>query len=498
MIRLDAEKIDELRNRLTGKIILPGDEAYDDARTVWNAAIDRRPAAIVRCSTTSDVVHAVNFARKSGIPLAVRGGGHNIAGSALCDGGLVIDLSRMKAASVDPVARLASIEGGATLADLDAATQAHGLATPVGINSTTGIAGLTLGGGFGWLSRKHGMTIDNLESAEVVTAAGEVVRASAVEHPDLFWAVRGGGGNFGVVTRFEFRLHPVGPRLLSGMIVYTLTEARSVLRRWRDFAEEAPDDLAVWAILRQAPPLPFLPESVHGKEVVVLALFYAGDPTQGETLIEPLRAFGAPVGEHVGTQPYTTWQQAFDPLLAAGARNYWKSHNLAKLDDGLFDTLITHLGRLPSPQCEVLLATLGGAASRPAPDSAAYPHRDVRFVMNVHARWEDPVDDGRCRTWARDLFDAATPFATGGVYVNFLTQEEGERVRAAYGPNYDRLAGVKRMYDPDNIFSTNQNIVPAGNGIRHRAEVHDSDKGRGESRVDDPLEGTSMARKERS
>ena len=259
---------------------------------------------------------------------------------------LVIDLSQMKAASVDPAARRVTIEGGATLADLDAATQAHGLATPVGINSTTGVAGLTLGGGFGWLSRKYGMTVDNLESAEVVTAAGEVVRASATEHPDLFWALRGGGGNFGVVTRFEFRLHPVGPDVLSGLIVYPISEAKSVLQQYRDFIAKAPEELSVWTVLRQAPPLPFLPERVHGKEIIALALIYAGDPKQGEPLIEPLRKFGTPLGEHVGVQPYVAWQQAFDPLLTAGARNYWKSHNFSTLEDGLFDVVIEYIGKL--------------------------------------------------------------------------------------------------------------------------------------------------------
>jgi FAD/FMN-containing dehydrogenase len=271
-----------LKRNVTGEIVLPEDSAYDAARSIWNAMIDKRPALIVRCASTSDVVNAVNFARKSGLPLAIRGGGHNIAGNALCDGGIVIDLSSMKAAKVDPRARRITIEAGALLADMDAATQAHGLATPLGINSTTGVAGLTLGGGFGWLSRKYGMTIDNLESAEVVTAAGEVVRASATEHPDLFWALRGGSGNFGVVTRFEFRLHPVGPNVLSGLIVYPFSQAKSVLQQYRKFTAQAPDELAVWAVLRQAPPLPFLPPEIHGKEVVVLAICYAGDPAEGE------------------------------------------------------------------------------------------------------------------------------------------------------------------------------------------------------------------------
>jgi FAD/FMN-containing dehydrogenase len=373
----------------------------------------------------------------------------------------VIDLSKMKAARMDPAGRRVTIEGGATLADLDAATQAHGLATPLGINSTTGVAGLTLGGGFGWLSRKYGMTVDNLESAEVVTAAGQVVRASAKENPDLFWALRGGGGNFGVVTRFEFRLHPVGPGVLSGLIVYPLSEAKSVLQQYREFMARAPEELTVWNVLRKAPPLPFLPEKFHGKDMIALAVIYAGDPKQGGPLIEPLRKFGTPWGEHVGVQPYVDWQKTFDPLLTPGARNYWKSLNFSALADGLFDVVVAHAGKLPSSQCELFFGAIGGATMRPAPDSAAYPHRDARFVMNFHGRWEDPADDERCIGWAREFFDAAAPFASAGVYVNFLTADEGDRVRAAYGSNYDRLARVKRKYDPNNLFHMNWNIKPA-------------------------------------
>jgi FAD/FMN-containing dehydrogenase len=367
----------------------------------------------------------------------------------------------MKAASVDARARRITIEAGATLADLDAATQAYGLATPVGINSTTGLAGLTLGGGFGWLSRKYGMTVDNLESAEVVTAAGAVVRANATEHPDLFWALRGGGGNFGVVTSFELRLHPVGPNVTSGLIVYPLSEGKSVLRRYRDFMATAPDELSVWAILRLAPPLPFLPSEVHGKGIVALAMLYAGDPERGAPLIEPLRKLGTVVGEHVAVQPYSAWQQALDPLLAAGARNYWKSHNFSRLEDGLFDVVLEYIGRQPSPQCEIFIGALGGATRRPSVDSTAYPHRDVEFVINVHSRWENIADDARCTAWARDFFSASAPFANGGVYVNFMTGDEGARLGAAYGPNYDRLARVKRQYDPGNLFRANQNIKPS-------------------------------------
>ena len=460
-MKLQSTKIDAFKGKFRGEVVSPGDEAYDDARKIWNAMIDKHPALIVRCTTTSDVVLAVNFARDNGLLLAVRGGGHNIAGSAMCDDGIVIDLSQMKAASVDAASRRVTIEGGATLADLDASTQAHGLATPLGINSTTGIGGLTLGGGFGWLSRKHGMTIDNLESAEVVTAAGEVVRASNTEHPDLFWALRGGSGNFGVVTHFEFRLHPVGPDVLSGLIVYPISAAKSVLHQYREFLAQAPDALSVWAVLRQAPPLPFLPEEVHGTGMIALALLYADDPKLGEPLIDPLRKFGTPLGEHVGVQPYTAWQQAFDPLLTPGARNYWKSHNFSTLQDGLFDAVIESIENLPSPQCEIFFGAIGGATTRPAPESAAYAHRDAQFVMNVHGRWQEQADDERCIGWAREFFKASAPFASGGVYVNFLTADEGDRVRSAYGPNYDRLAQVKRTYDPNNLFRMNQNIQPA-------------------------------------
>ena len=461
MKNLQTAQIDALKKGIQGTVILAGDADYDTARQVWNAMVDKHPAAIVRCATTLDVVHAVNFARAHQVPLAVRGGGHNIAGSALCEGGVVIDLSQMKAVQVDAGARRASVEGGATLADFDAAAQAYGLATPLGINSTTGVAGLTLGGGFGWLSRKYGMTVDNLESAQVVTAAGEVLRASATQNPDLFWALRGGSGNFGVVTHFEFRLHPVGPEVLAGLIVYPFSEAKAVLKHYRAFMDQAPDDLSVWTVLRRAPPLPFLPESVHGQEVVVLALLYTGEPAQGEALVKPLHGFGTPVGTHVGAMPYVNWQQAFDPLLTPGARNYWKSHNFTTLEDGLFDAAIEYAGKLPSPQCEIFFGAIGGATTRPAPDATAYAHRDARFVMNVHGRWDDPAIDAEGIRWARDYFKASAPFASAGVYVNFLTADEGERVKAAYGPNYDRLARIKRQYDPANLFSINQNIVPA-------------------------------------
>jgi FAD/FMN-containing dehydrogenase len=453
--------IDALSSRISGGLLGRGDKGYDDARKVWNATVDHRPALIARCLNDADVQAAVRFAAAERMRLSVRGGGHHIAGNAVVEGGLMIDLSGWRTVAVDAAQRTARVAPGALLADFDREAQAHGLATPLGINSTTGVAGLTLGGGFGWLSRKYGMSIDNLESAEVVTAAGEVLHASATEHPDLFWALRGGSGNFGVVTRFEFRLHPVGPNLLAGLIVFPIAEAKRVLQQYREFMDQAPDELSVWVVLRKAPPLPFLPESVHGQEVIVLALLYTGDPAQGKTLVEPLYRFGTPAGTHVDVMPYVAWQKAFDPLLTPGARNYWKSHNFSELKDGLFDAVIDYIAKLPSPQCEIFFGAIGGATTEPAPEAAAYAHRDARFVMNVHGRWDDPADDARCMGWARDFFKASAPFASGGVYVNFLTDDESDRVKAAYGQNYDRLAQIKRQYDPANLFSTNQNIRPA-------------------------------------
>jgi FAD/FMN-containing dehydrogenase len=370
----------------------------------------------------------------------------------------MIDFSNMKNVRVDAGKRRASAEPGATLADLDAATQKHGLATPVGINSTTGVAGLTLGGGFGWLTRKHGMTVDNLVSLDVVTADGRKLRANDKDNADLFWALRGGGGNFGVVTEFEFALHPVGPEILAGLIVFPFAQAKQVLTRYRQFAGTAPEELNVWVVLRQAPPLPFLPQNVHGKEVVVLPVFYSGAASAGQKLIEDLRALGDVLGEHVGVQPYCEWQKAFDPLLTRGARNYWKSHNFTELSDGALNAIIEYAGKLPSPQCEIFIGHIAGAANRVAPDAMAYAHRDARFVLNVHGRWDSPAEDARCIEWARAFFRASAPYASAGAYVNFMTEEESGRVAAAYGSNFTRLVEIKKRYDSENVFHHNQNI----------------------------------------
>ena len=462
MNSITNDVIEELQAALRGQVILPEDADYEEARSLWNAMIDKRPGVIARCSGTADVMQAVQLANDRDLLLSIRSGGHNIAGSALCEGGLTIDLSGMNSVHIDPHARRAYVEPGATLGDFDHEAQAFGLATSLGINSTTGVAGLTLGGGFGWLTRKYGMTVDNLMSVEIVTADGQRLWANAEQNADLFWAVCGGGGNFGVVTLFDFKLHPVGPEVLSGLIVYPYDDAKSLLNQYRDYVKTIPDELSVWVVLRKAPPLPFLPPEVHGTDVVIFAFMYAGDTEEGERLIDPVRHFGNPVGEHVGVNPFTGWQQAFDPLLTPGARNYWKSHNFAELSDGAIDTVIEYAGMIPSPQCEIFIALMGGEANRVATEATAYAHRDVNFVLNVHGRWTEADEDEKCISWSRDFFDAATPYAMGGVYVNFMTEEEIDRIGSAYGPNYDRLAQIKQKYDPGNLFKMNQNIKPLG------------------------------------
>jgi FAD/FMN-containing dehydrogenase len=455
-----AADLNELKTRLRGALLQPDDAHYDAARSIWNGMIDRRPAAIARALGVADVMACVDYARHSGVALSVRGGGHNIAGNAVCDDGLMLDLSLMKAVRIDPHAGRAYVEPGATLHDFDHEAQAFGLATPLGINSTTGVAGLTLGGGFGWLSRLHGLSVDNLLGVDVVTADGQLLHADTQSNPDLFWALRGGGGNFGVVTNFIFALHPVGPQVLTGLMVFPHAQAVPVLRQYRDFVDRMPNSLSVWAVLRHAPPLPFLAPEHHGANVVVLALFYPGDSEDGQRLIAPLRSLGQLLGEHIGVMPYTDWQQVFDPLLTPGARNYWKSHNFNQLSDAAIDTVVRYAGALPSPQSEIFLGLLGGQANRPTVDATAYPHRNILFAMNVHARWNTAAEDDECIRWSREFFDAAAPFASGSVYVNFLTAEETSRIDAAYGPNYRRLVDAKNRYDPQNLFHQNQNIKP--------------------------------------
>jgi FAD/FMN-containing dehydrogenase len=459
---LAPETVAALRGKLRGAVALPGEDGYEAARSIWNAMIDRHPGFVVRCLGAADVINAVKLARDERLLLAVRSGGHNIGGSAVCDGGLLIDLSLMKSVRVDPASRRARVEPGATLADFDKEAQAFALATPLGINSTTGVAGLTLGGGFGWTTRKFGLTIDNLISADVVTADAKLMRASEKENPDLFWALRGGGGNFGVVTSFEFKLHPLGPEVLSGLIVHPLEKAGELLPKFCRIAKEAPDELTIWAVMRKAPPLPFLPSEWHGKEVLIFAACYSGDLKEGEKAVKALRALGTPIADVISPHPFTGWQAAFDPLLTPGARNYWKSHDFNDLPDAAIKAIVGAVHALPSPECEVFIAHVGGAMARVAADATAWPNRDAHFIMNAHSRWRDQAQDRACVAWARQLFEATQPFASGSVYVNFMPEDEKDRIADAYGANYRRLAEIKRRYDPDNLLRINQNIRPTG------------------------------------
>lgn len=465
-ITVSGATVDALRQSLRGPLCLPGDPGYEEARTIWNAMIDRRPAMVVRALGAADVIQTVRFAADHGAFLAVRGGGHNIAGHAVCEGGLLLDLSLMRSVHVDPSSKRVRVEPGALLADLDKETMAFGCVVPSGINSTTGIAGLTLGGGFGWTTRKLGLTIDSLLSADLVTADGKLLRVNGNENSNLFWAIRGGGGNFGVVTSFFFRMHPMAPAVLSGVVVHPLETAPDFLRDYRRLAAAAADELTAWVVMRKAPPLPFLPQEWHGREVLILALCWCGDLSQGERAVAELRGLGRPIADVVAPQPFTAWQSAFDPMLTPGARNYWKSHDFAELSDDAIDAMVAAVRTLPAPDCEVLIAHLGGAMSRVPPEATAYPQRNPHFLMNVHTRWQKADDDEHCIAWARNLFAATADHAAGSVYVNFMPEDEADRVAMAYGPNYRRLSEIKRHYDPQNLFRLNQNIAPAVHEVR--------------------------------
>jgi FAD/FMN-containing dehydrogenase len=459
-VKETAGTVDDFRETLRGTVLRPDDGGYDEARAIWNAMIDRRPALIAQCAGVVDVIASVNFARERGLELAVKAGGHNAAGNSLCDEGLVIDLSPMKSIRVDPEARTVRVEPGVTLGELDHETQAFGLAVPAGVVSTTGVAGLTLGGGWGWLSRTHGLTIDNLRSVDVVTADGELRHADENENADLFWGVRGGGGNFGVVTSFEYDLQEVGPEVLGGLIVHPFDDAAELLRFHQDFVADAPDELCCYAAIQAAPSVPFVPEEMYGETVVVFAPCYSGPVEDGEEVVEPLREVGTPVADIVQPMPFTAMQSMLDELLAPGLRNYWKTQLVDPLSDEAIDVIVDHGRDLPSPMSQIVLEHLGGAISRVEPDATAYRHRNAAFSFNVFPRWEDPADDEAHIEWARDVYEAITPYATDGVAVNFLSQEGADRVRAAYGNNYERLVELKNEWDPENLFHVNQNVEP--------------------------------------
>jgi FAD/FMN-containing dehydrogenase len=460
-VALDTALVDRFAAGLRGPVITPDRPGYDDARSIWNSMIDRRPALIVRCLGTADVIHAVNFAREHDVRLAVKGGGHNISGLAVADGAVMLDMSLMRGVMVDRTARTAWAQAGCLLGDVDRETQLHGLAAVLGFVSATGIAGLTLGGGFGYLTRRFGWTSDTVHAVEIVTADGRAVRASERQHEDLFWGLRGGGGNFGVATGFEYSLYPVGPEIVGGGIAWRAEAAHEVLEFFRTLTAEAPPEMAVVAALRLAPPAPWLPKEVHGKPIVAIFVCHTGDLTTAERQVAPIKRFGEPAGDVLQRRPYVVQQSLLDAANPKGRRYYWKSEYLPKLDPELLATAIEHAERICSPHSAVILFPLGGALDRLPGDHSAVGNRDARWVINLAASWEKPSDDAANIQWARTAWHDLKRFSTGGTYVNFLTEEEGgERVRAAYGPNLDRLSDLKAKWDPQNLFRLNKNVLP--------------------------------------
>ena len=448
---LEEATVQEFAASLRGALLQPGDAAYDEARIVWNGMIDRHPALIARCAGVADVIAAVRFARTHGLLVSVKGGGHNITGNAVCEGGLMIDLSRLKSVRVDPANRTARAEGGLTWGEFNRETQAFGLATTGGVVSTTGISGLTLGGGLGWLLGKHGLSCDNLLSADIVTAEGEFLTVSADQHPDLFWGLRGGGGNFGVVTSFEYRLHPVGP-VLAGMVIHPIEQAREVLRFYRDFARSCPDEMLAAAALMTSP---------EGAPVVAIVVSYIGDIAAGEEAVAPLRRFGSPLADTIGPTSYVQLNSLFDAAFPyGGVKRYWKSSLLKEIGDDLIEIFIERSAKFLSPMSMVLFFHFHGAAARVDRDATAFGARDDQWDYDVISQWTDPAESADHIRWTREFWTAVEPFASGDVYVNHLDAEEATRIRAAYHHNYDRLVALKNKYDPTNLFRLNQNIKP--------------------------------------
>ena len=452
-IALDETVLDAFAGGLRGRVLRPSDEGYDPARRVWNAMVDKRPALIARCVGTADVMAAVRFAREHDLPVSMRGGGHSVAGLAVCEGGLMIDLSAMKGVRINPMTLTARAEPGVLWGEFDRESQAFGLATVGGVVSTTGIAGLTLGGGQGWLTGKYGLSLDNLISVDVVTADGELLHANTEENPDLFWALRGAGANFGVVTSFEYRLHHVGPTVLGGMVIHPMEKAREVLTFYRDFAASQPDELTTYAALLTSP---------DGIPVVAMVVCYTGLIEDGERAVADLRRFGPPVADLIEPMPYVAVQGIIGQGFPHGRLNYWKSTLLREIPDGVIDALAEYGIRKPSPHTAIAIADTHGAYGRVAPEATAYAHRDLPFDLVILSSWTDPVESETNISWSRDLYEAVRPFAPPGVYVNDLDGDEGQqRVRDAYGLNYDRLAQLKAKYDPTNFFRMNNNIHPA-------------------------------------
>lgn len=438
-------------SHLDGETLRPGGNGYEDARKVWNGMIDKRPALIVRCASVGDVVEAVRFAREHDLLASVRCGGHNIAGKAVCDGGLMIDLSGMRSVQVDPVKLTARVAGGALLGDLDRETQAFGLATTAGVVTHTGVGGLTLGGGVGRLARKHGLACDNLIGVEIVTASGDVLRASATENADLFWGVRGGGGNFGVVTAFEFELHPVGPGVLGGKVVHRLEEARAALDFYQEFSRTAPDELSADAIFLTSP---------EGERVLAISVCYIGPIEEGERVLQPLRRHGPPLLDDIGPLAYTEVQAGADDFFPIGLRYYWKSHFLKEISGDAVEATVDHFAEVPSPQSLLVFQQFGGAVGRVGRSETAFWHREVQWDNFPTSAWTDPAESETQVQWVREWWELMKPFSMGGEYVNNLGEEGEDRVRASYGANYERLVAIKNKYDPTNFFRLNANITP--------------------------------------
>ena len=448
---LKEAAVKELKASLRGRLLLATDGAYEEARKVWNSMIDKRPALIAQCAGVGDVVEAVNFARDNNLLVSVRGGGHNVAGKSVCDGGLMIDLSNMRSVQVDRDQRTARVEGGAALSDLDHQTQAFGLATTAGVVPTTGVAGLTLGGGVGWLARKYGLSCDNLLSVEIVTANGRILRASPDENADLFWAVRGGSGNFGVVTSLQYQLHPVSPMVLAGSVFYPLAKAREAMRFYHEFSSTAPDELCAGGALITLP---------DGEQVFAVNLCYCGSMEQGERVLQPLRQFGTPLSDQIAPMAYTDLQAKGDERFPIGLNYYWKSHFMKEISDDAIDLLVSYFPTVPSPLTALGFQQYGGAISRVGPSETAFGQRDAQYDFIPACTWSDPNDAESNMQWAREIWEMMKPFATGGEYVNNLGEEGEERVKAAYGVNHERLVALKNKYDPENFFRLNANIKP--------------------------------------
>lgn len=463
-VNISETEIGALASSIRGQLIRPGDNDYDRSRAIWNGMIDCRPAFIARCLSTDDVLAAVNFARFNEIRVSVRGGGHGVSGNAVCDGGLVIDLSSMTHVTVNPHGRTVKAGAGALLGQLDGATQEFGLAVPAGTVSETGIAGLTLGGGLGWLMRNHGLTCDNLIGVDMVTAAGESLHANDETHPHLMWGLRGGGGNFGIVTSFEYRAHPVGPTVLAGFVLHPIEHARDFFEFYSQYVECAPDQLTTIGVMRMMPPVPSVPEELHGVQVAGTGVCYVGDIDRGQQLLEPLRGFGSPLVDSITPTQFVDHQAVLDQGAPAGLNYYEKSENLPSLTPELIDTLVDHGQKVSSPYGFVGLFQLGGAVSRIGEHDTAYTQRDAAFSLVISAGWGQREDTNRHVTWVRSFWNALQPFSAGGGYINFMSHDDGEdRIKAAYGPaKYERLADLKNTYDPENLLRFNQNIKPTG------------------------------------